>query len=122
MNPITMLRTAAALLTIAAVGGIVMATARFMQNSNPPSWIAMLHGLLAAAGLTLLFYATLTVGLPLLANAGLGLLVVAALLGVVLNQKYQWRAVLLPSGLVIGHILFAVTGFLLVLITAWKGV
>jgi hypothetical protein len=121
MNPIAMLRAAAALLTIAALGGLVLAMTRFLQRKNPPSWIALLHGLLAAAGLTLLLYATLAAGIPAPAIIGLGLLLIAALVGVVLNQKYQWKAVLLPGGLVVTHILFAVVGFVLVLLTAWRG-
>ena len=121
MNVITMLRAAAALLTIAALGGIVMAITRFFQNRNPPSWLAMLHGLLAAAGLTLIFFASLTARVPQLANIGLALLVLAALGGVVLNQKYQWKAVLLPRGLLIGHALFAVVGFVFVVLAACRG-
>ena len=121
MNMIIMVRVAAALLTIAALGGIVMAITRFLRNKNPPNWLAMLHGFLAAAALTLLFFATFTVGLPQLTNVGLGMLVLAALGGVVLNQKYQWKTILLPRGLVVGHAVFAVVGFLLVLLTAWRG-
>lgn len=121
MNAITMLRTAVALLTIAALGGIVMAIVRFVGNRNPPSWLAMLHGLLAAAGLTLIFYASLAAGISQLANIGLALLVLAALGGVVLNQKYQWKAILLPRGLLAGHAVCAVAGFVLVVLAACMG-
>jgi hypothetical protein len=120
MNMITMIRAAVALLTIGALGGVVMAIIRLFNNHNPPSWLTMLHGLLAAAGLTLLFYAAITTGIPQLANVGLGFLLIAAAAGAVLNLKYQWKAVLLPRGLVIGHALLAVIGFTLVLLTAWK--
>jgi hypothetical protein len=41
--------------------------------------------------------------------------------GVVLNLKYHWERVLLPRGLMIGHALLAVIGFVLVLIVAWSG-
>src|SRR5665213_1385305 len=121
MNAITMLRAAAALLTLAALGGIIMAIVRLFGNRNPPSWLAMLHGLLAAAGLTLIFYASLSAGIPPLAHIGLALLVLAALGGVVLNQNYQWKAVLLPRGLLIGHALCAVVGFVLVVLAACRG-
>jgi hypothetical protein len=121
MNAITMLRAAVTPLAIAALGGIVMAATRLSQDKNPPSWLALLHGLLAAAGLTLLLYASLTAGIPPLATAGLAMLVIAALVGVVLNQKYQWKAVLLPRGLVLGHATLAVVGFVLLLLTAWRG-
>jgi len=120
MNAITMLRAAVTLFAIAALGGIVMAVVRFSRNTNPPSWLALLHGLLAAAGLTLLLYAALTTGLPHLAIAGLASLVIAALGGLVLNQKYQWKAVLLPRGLLLGHATLAVLGFALLLLAAWR--
>lgn len=120
MNAITMIRAAVALLTIGALGGVVMAIIRFFQGQNPPSWLAMVHGLLAAAGITLLLYAALTVGIPQLAQFGLGLLLIAALGGAVLNLKYQWKAILLPRGLLVGHAGLAVIGFALVLLTAWQ--
>ena len=121
MNAMTTLRTAAALLTVAALGGIVMGIIRLFQNRNPPSWLAMLHGLLAASGLTLIFYASLAAGISQLGNIGLALLVLAALGGAALNQNYQWKAVLLPRGLLIGHALCAVAGFALIVLAACSG-
>jgi len=121
MTAITMVRTAVILLAIGALGGVVMAIVRLFRKINPPSWLAMLHGLLAAAGITLLLYATFTAGIPQLANVGLLLLVLAALGGLVLNLKYHSRNALLPRGLMVGHALLAVIGFLLVLLPAWAG-
>lgn len=121
MNALTMIRTAVALLAIGALGGLVMAIVRLSKDSNPPSWLAMLHGLLAAAGATLLLYAAVTVGIPALAQVGLGFLVIAAVGGVVLNLKYQWQRVLLPRGFMIGHAVLAVIGFVLVFLVAWNG-
>jgi glucose uptake protein GlcU len=121
MNALTMIRTAVALLAIGALGGLVMAIIRLSKDSNPPSELAMLHGLLAAAGVTLLLYAAMTVGIPVLAQVGLGFLVIAAIGGVVLNLKYQWQRVLLPRGLMIGHAALAVIGFVLVFLVAWNG-
>lgn len=121
MNALTMIRTAVALLAIGALGGLVMAFIRLSKASNPPSELAMLHGLLAAAGVTLLLYAAMTVGIPVLAQVGLGFLVIAAIGGVVLNLKYQWQRVLLPRGLMIGHAALAVIGFVLVFLVAWIG-
>jgi glucose uptake protein GlcU len=95
-----------------------MAFVRFSKQLNPPNWLAMLHGLLAAAGLTLLLYAAFAVGIPTLANVGLVILVIAALGGLLLNLKYQWQRALLPPGLMVGHALVAVIGFVLVLIVA----
>jgi len=121
MNAITMIRTAVTLLALGAVGGIVMALIRLSRNINPPSWLAMLHGFLAAAGATLLLYAALTVGIPQVANVGLALLLIAALGGAVLNLKYQWERVPLPVGLMVGHAVLAVIGFVLVFVVAWNG-
>jgi len=118
MNPIAMIRTAVALLVIAALGGIVMALVRLSKGANPPNWLAILHGLLAAASLTLLLYATFAVGIPMLANVGLALLLIAALVGLVLNLNYQGKGVLLPPGVLVGHALIAAVGFVLVLIVA----
>jgi glucose uptake protein GlcU len=121
MNPVTMVRIAVSLLAIAALGGVVMAIVRLFQTMNPHSWLAMLHGLLAAAGITLLLYAAFTAGIPRLANVGVVVLVLAALGGLVLNLKYHSRNALLPRGLMVGHALLAVIGFLLVLLPAWTG-
>lgn len=121
MNALTMIRTAVALLAIGALGGLLMAVIRLSKNLNPPSGLAMLHGFLAAAGATLLLYAAVTVGIPGLAQIGLGFLVLAAVGGVVLNLKYQWERVLIPRGFIIGHAAFAVIGFVLVFLVAWNG-
>jgi hypothetical protein len=121
MNALTMIRTAVALLAIGALGGLVMAVIRFSKNLHPPSGLAMLHGLLAAAGVTLLAYAAVTVGVPTFALAGLAFLLVAAAGGAVLNLKYQWERTLIPLGFMIGHALLAVIGFALVFLVAWNG-
>ena len=57
------LRTSTVLLAIAAVGGLVMAGIRFAGNRQPQPALAMLHGFLAAAAVTLLLYAAATIGL-----------------------------------------------------------
>ena len=115
MEPALMMKTALVLLTIAALGGVVMAVTRLGRNANPPSWLAMLHGLLAGAALTLLLYAYFTVGLPPLASWGLLLFLVAALGGVYLNLAFHAKAVLLPKGVVVVHAVIAVVGYVLLL-------
>jgi hypothetical protein len=120
MEPTLIIRTAAVLLTIAALGGVAMAGMRFAGDKQPPAWLAMVHGLLAAAAVTLLIYAAATVGLPGIALGALVLFVVAALVGVHLNLSYHWKQVLLPKGLVVGHALVAVIGFLMLLIAAFR--
>ena len=119
MDAISMLRVAVALLAIAAAGGVVMAVQRFGGKANPPAWLAMLHGFLAAAALTLVLYAALTQGIPTLGLIALALLVLAALGGAVLNLGYQWKQRLLPGALVAGHALAAVAGFGLLALVAF---
>jgi len=115
MEPYLVLKTSAALLLIAALGGAVMAVIRFSGKPHPPTWLAMLHGFIAAAAVTLLAYATFTVGLPALANGALVLFLIAAAGGAVLNLNYHWKLLPLPKWLVVVHAAIAVLGFLLLL-------
>jgi glucose uptake protein GlcU len=117
----TMLQTAVALLAIAAAGGLLMAGIRFFATINPPTWLAMLHGLLAAAGLTLAIYAAATVGVSGSAQLAIVLLVLAAAGGAFLNLVYQWKQQLLPASIVIGHAALAVIGFGLLAKAAFLG-
>jgi hypothetical protein len=114
-----LLKTATVLLGITALGGLLMALMRFAGSDRPPSWLAMLHGLLAGSGLTLLLYAGLAVGIPRLAWIGTGLLVLAALGGVFLNLAYHDKHLPLPKGIIVVHALIAVAGFAAVLASAW---
>src|SRR3954465_8306283 len=111
MEAALMLKTAVALLTLTALGGVVMAVIRLGRNINPPSWLAMLHGLLAGAALTLLLYAYFTVGLPALAGWALLLFLGAALGGVVLNLSYHAKAILLPKSIVVVHAVIAIVAY-----------
>jgi len=119
MNLASVLWTSTILLVITAAGGLVMAGIAFKGNQQPPTWLAMLHGFLGAAALTLLLYAAATIGLPGMALTALVLLLVAAAGGVVLNLKYHWKQLPLPRGLVIVHAAAAVAGFLLLLAATW---
>ena len=119
MESLLIMKTATCLLIIAALGGILMAGMRFSGKPHPPAWLAMLHGFLAAAAVTLLLYAWFTVGLPRLAGWGLLLLVVAAAGGAILNLNYHWTMQPLPIGLMVGHAGIAVVGFLLLLAATW---
>jgi hypothetical protein len=116
MEPGLMMKTALALLTLTALGGLLMAVIRLSRNANPPSWLAMLHGLLAASALTLLLYAYFTAGLPALAGWALLLFLVAAAGGAFLNIGYHAKAALLPKGIVLGHAGIAVVGYGLLLL------
>lgn len=120
MEPLRTLQTASVLLLIAALGGLVMAGIRLAGTPRPPTWLAMLHGFLAAAALTLLIYAWATVGLPTLAMAGTVLFVIAAIGGIVLNLGYHWKGLPLPRGLMIGHAVLAVIGYILLLVATFR--
>ena len=71
MEPFQMLQVATYLFGIAALGGAAMGLIRFTSGGNPPSWLAMLHGFLAGAGLTLLAYAVATMEVPAFASIAL---------------------------------------------------
>jgi len=119
MEPVLIMKTASALLAIAALGGLVMAGIRFGGKPQPPTWLAMLHGFLSAAALTLLLYAWFTVGLPALASWALLLFLIAAGGGAFLNLNYHWKMLPLPKGMIVGHALIAVVGFGLLLAAIW---
>jgi hypothetical protein len=119
MGPLLILQIASCLLAITALGGLVMAFMRFAGKPQPPAWLAMLHGLLAGAALTLLLYAFFTVGLPALALWALGLFVLAAAGGAFINLNYHAKMLPLPKGLIAGHAAVAVIGLALLLAATW---
>ena len=96
-----------------------MAFIRLVQKVNPPSWLAMAHGFLAASGLTLLAYAGLTDRIAGGAMIGLVLLAVAAVGGVVMNLGYHLARKLLPAWLLYLQVALAAVGTLLVAWCAW---
>lgn len=115
-----LLQTSVALFAIAALGGIAMATIRFARGVNPPAWLAMLHGLLAASGLTLLAYHVCVHGAGAAATAALVLFLAAAAGGATLSLRYKWNRLLLPAWLVVAHALVAVAGFVSLLYAAFS--
>ena len=117
MEPNMSLQAATALLGAGALGGLVMVGIRLKGEARPPNWLAMAHGLLAAAALTLLIYAALTVGIPKLALYALVLLVIAAIGGAAINLLYHSKLLPLPIPLIIGHALIAAAGFVLLLVS-----
>lgn len=119
MEPNLVLRTCAALLAISAIGGVTMAVIRFGGKPLPPTWLAMLHGFLSAAAVTLLLYASFAVGLSIVANAALVLFLIAAAGGVYMNLEFHWKSLPLPKWLVLVHAAIAVAGYLLLLAAAF---
>ena len=120
MEPGLILLTSTALLAIAAAGGLVMAGIRFMGDRSPPPALAMLHGFLAGAAITLLLYAAATVGLPGMALVSLALFLAAAGGGAILNLNYHWKQLTLPKWLVVVHAGAAVVGFALLVAATWS--
>jgi uncharacterized membrane protein HdeD (DUF308 family) len=119
MEPSLVLRTCAVLLALAAIGGATMAVMTFGGKPRPPTWLAMLHGFLAAAAVTLLLYASATVGLSIVANAALALFLIAAAGGAYMNLEFHWKLLPLPKWLVLVHGAIAVAGYLLLLAAAF---
>jgi len=121
MDPMTILQTAAILLLLTAAGGGAMAVWRTARKANPPHWLAMAHGLLAASGLTLLIYSAANGVLPGGAVLGLLLLLAAAAGGVVMNLLYHHAGKLLPHWLLVLHLALAALGTGLISWGAWAG-
>lgn len=119
MEPVLIMKTASVLLAIAALGGLTMAGIRFAGKPQPPTALALLHGFLSAAALTLLLYAYFTVGLPALAAWALLLFLIAGAGGAFLNLNYHWKMLPLPKGMIVGHAGIAVAGFGLLLAATW---
>jgi len=102
------------LFAVAAVAGLTMAVMHFKKPLPPRPVLAVLHGIFAASGLVVLLLAVVKAGMQGAPAAAFGLLVVAALGGfVLLGSHLRGRA--LPSGLVVGHALLAVAGFVTLL-------
>jgi hypothetical protein len=120
MDVQTMLKTAVVLLGLTGLGGLLIAGMRFSGKPHPPSWLAMVHGLLAGAGLTLVLYPAFTAGIPSGAWTGLLVLAAAALGGLVLNLGYHWKNLALPVWLVLVHGAAAVIGLVVLAIAVWK--
>jgi hypothetical protein len=120
MEPASILITSTVLIAFAAAGGLVMAGIRFMGDRPPLAALAMLHGFLAAAAVTLLLYAAATVGLPGTALVALALFLAAAGGGAILNLNYHWKQLPLPKWLIIVHAIAAVAGFALLLAATWQ--
>ena len=111
---------AAVVLGLAALGGLMLAGIRLSGTPRPPTWMALGHGVVAAAGLILLIYAAVSPGIPGLAQVALGVFVLAALGGAALFLGFHLRERPLPIPLVVGHGLIAVTGFVLLLVSLFR--
>ena len=120
MEPALIMQTATGLLAVSAAGGLIMAAIRFSGKPHPPTALAMLHGFLSAAALTLLIYALCTVGLPRLAQLALLFFLIAAAGGAFMNLNFHWKMLPLPKWLVLVHAGLAICGFVLLIVATWQ--
>jgi hypothetical protein len=120
MDAQLMLRSGIVLLALTALGGLLAAGFRFSGRPHPPSLVAMLHGLLAAAGLTLVLYVAVVRGLPDGGWIGVIALLAAVLGGLVLNLGYHWKNKPLPVWLVLVHAAVAAIGLVMLALATWN--
>lgn len=102
------------LFAASAVVGLVMAIAHLRGQTPPKPVLAVFHGLFAASGLVLLLVLVANVGAANGTGIALGLFVLAALGGFTL-LSFHLRQRPLPTALVAGHGLLAVTAFVVLL-------
>ena len=115
------MENATIVLGLAALGGLTLAGIRLSGKPRPATWMAVGHGLVAAAGLALLIYAAATTTIPLLAQIALGVLILAALGGATLFLGFHLREKALPIPFVLGHGLTALTGYVILLVAVYGG-
>jgi len=101
------------LFLLAAGGGLYLATQHFQRNDAPFS-IAILHGVLAVAGLAFFLIGLASIGTTNLWTWSVVLFVVAAIGGLVLVSMHAQRRPL-PRPVIVFHGLLAIIAWLLLL-------
>jgi len=110
-----MIGWATILFAVAALGGATLAFMRFKSASNPPTWLALVHGAVAALALVLLILGVIGAGKMNLAALALFLFIIAAMGGFFLFTHHL-RKQLMPM-LVVGiHGAAAAVAFVLLVI------
>src|ERR1041384_4647515 len=108
--------TAAAIFVAsAAVGGMVMAMIRFSGRDYPPAFLAVIHGVFAAAGIVTLLVAALAPGVALSIRIALILFIGAAIGGFSLVYFHVQKRPL-PISYVVIHGLVAVVAFIVLIV------
>lgn len=108
--------TAAILFGLAAIGGMALAGQRLSGQPLPPTWLAIVHGLVAATGLVVLIVAVSGTGASPWAAYALVGFVVAALGGFALFLGFHLRGKALPIPMVVIHGGVAVVSFVLLVL------
>lgn len=106
---------AVGLLALAAIVGLYMAVLHFRGRTPPPTIAAVLHGLLAVAGVVVLLLGVLEIGPGSVHSWALGLFVLAALGGLYL-VSHHLRGKPLPGAVIVIHALAAVIAFLILVV------
>jgi glucose uptake protein GlcU len=106
---------AAILFAIAALGGMIMAMIRFSGRDYPPAFLAVVHGVFAAAGIVTLLVAALAPGVALTIRIALILFIGAAIGGFSLVY-YHAQSRPLPISYVGVHGLVAVVAFIILIV------
>lgn len=118
MDAPMMLRTAAVLMALTALGGLALGALR-AKMTHLPSWMAIAHGLLATGSLTLLLYAGFTVGLPPLMWAGTAIVIGGAAIGLYINLAYHEKDLPLPVKPIFLHGFVGTVGLFIVALGAF---
>ena len=113
------LQNAAILFVLAALGGLTMLVIR-LRGSNPPTWLAIGHGVIALSGVAILGHLYEYSMMPQYANWALLVFLGAALGGAFLFFTYQIRGRLLPIPIICAHGLIAATGLGLLLTALFR--
>jgi glucose uptake protein GlcU len=106
---------AAILFAIAALGGMIMAMIRFSGRDYPPAFLAVVHGVFAAAGIVTLLVAALAPGVALTIRIALILFIGAAIGGFSLVY-FHAKSRPLPISYVVIHGLVAVVAFIILIV------
>lgn len=114
------INVAAIILTLAALGGLLLAGIRLSGKPRPPTWMALGHGAVAVTGTGLLAYLTFTTGAPFLVQIALGIFLLAAVGGAAIFLGFHLQEKPLPIPLVLGHGLLAATGLTLLLLSVFN--
>jgi hypothetical protein len=114
------MQIAAVLFALAALGGVTLTAIRLSGKPQPPLWMALGHGAVAAAALATLGYAAATTTLPTLAQIALGVFILAALGGATIFGLFHLRNKPLPIPLVLAHGAIAIAGFVLLLMAIFQ--
>lgn len=114
------MQLAAILFALAALGGITMVVIRLRGAPRPPTWLALGHGAIAAAGLVTLIIAAVNTNLPTLALVALAGFVLAALGGATIFTLFHLREKPLPIPLMLAHGTAAVVSFILLLLSIFQ--